>query len=306
MTFSSIVPIVLVLAAPAASPVGPGDRAPTAEEPAPEGLEADEVQPAPDEADEADEAQPAPGEADEAQPAPETIPNPFAAPPTTAVVRAPPPVAAPTRPPRPIRWRLDFGLGVGTTVARDPGVRAFSRGRSLPDTGASALFDFRLAEGRFFLGGGVSYQNVNRRGDANAAQITSKLGVHEPQVLGRVSFMVLEGLDAFARVGVGPSIVDMRVQSEAYETASQRAIIPRVDGRAGLSLYLPKKWLPSKQASRVTAGLDLGLGYTWRGKIEVRPTLEQDDEPLRATTSPWGTLSMHGLSFGMGLFLRVM
>jgi hypothetical protein len=83
-------------------------------------------------------------------------------------------------------------------------------------------------------------------------------------------------------------------------------VLPRVDGRAGLLLYLPKAWLPRKQASRVSAGLELGLGYAWRGQREVRPVLQQDSDPLRATTARWGELALHGLCWGVGAFLRVM
>jgi hypothetical protein len=56
----------------------------------------------------------------------------------------------------------------------------------------------------------------------------------------------------------------------------------------------------------VTAGLDFALGYTWRGKLDYRPELVQSDDPLSATTSPLGALSLHGLSWGVNLFLRVM
>jgi hypothetical protein len=191
-------------------------------------------------------------------------------------------------------------------VVGDPGLRAFTDGRHLREVGVSTVFDFRLASGRFFVGGGLAYQYVGREGDAYGSQLLTELDMHEPQVLGRASVMAIEGVDAFARVGVGPSIVDTSFHSQAYESASLRDVIPKVDARAGLSLYLPKAWLPRKQASRFTAGLELGLGYAWRGKLAVRPELQQDDEPLPATTSPWGELSLHGLSWGLGLFVRVM
>jgi hypothetical protein len=196
---------------------------------------------------------------------------------------------------------------------QDRGYRAFAARRNLLAVEPSAIFDFRLAQGRFFLGGGVSYQYAQSIGFAYYLQVSNRVRLHEPRVVGRASFMIREGLDAFARVGVGPSIGDLDTGSTVdtvdvygFETAEQRVVLPRVDGQAGMSLYLPKAWLPRKQASRVTAGLDFALGYTWRGKLDYRPELVQSDDPLSATTSPLGALSLHGLSWGVNLFLRVM
>ncbi len=96
------------------------------------------------------------------------------------------------------------------------------------------------------------------------------------------------------------------MQYYSQQNATQTAVLPRIDSQAGLSLYLPKAWLPRKQAARVTGGLNLGLGYVWRGRVDAQPALEQGDEPLPAQTSPWGDLSLGGLSWSVGLFVRVM
>ena len=215
-----------------------------------------------------------------------------------------PPQPAPPPPPRPIRWRLDLGVSAGNTLVADRGYLAFSERRNLFGGTASAVFDFRLAEGRVFLGGGLAYQGLSREGDAYGSDVFTNISIHEPEVRGRVSIMAIEGVDAFARVGVVPSIVDLSF--DTFEAATQRAVLPRVEGQAGLSLYLPKEWLPRKQAGRITAGLQLGMGYTWRGVIDVQPTLVQDEDPLEATTSPLGELSLHGMSWRAGIFLRVM
>jgi hypothetical protein len=297
MASSIIVPLLITLLAPAPAEAAPE---PGADPPAP-------AEASPEDVWEPEATPPATGEpeavAPTATPA-EPTENPFVAPPAAAPL--PPPKPIPPPPARPIRWRLDFGVNVGGTVVGDRGLRAFADHRNLLETGVSTLFDFRLAEGRFFVGGGVAYQHVGREGDAYGSQLGTELQMHEPQVLGRGSFMAVEGVDAFARVGVGPSIVRTSFNSDGFESAHQREVLPRVDARAGLSLYLPKKWLPRKQASRITAGLELGLGYAWRGKLEIQPGLHQDSEPLRATTAQWGELSLQGLSWGVGLFLRVM
>lgn len=303
MAHSLVIPLLVTLLAPAAAAppsdtaTAPDDAAPTA---APAPTSDDAEGPAPDVAPAVD---PAP-----VDPTSEPVPNPFAAAtPTTAAVVAPPALASvPPPPPRPIRWRLDLGPTIGGTVVGDLGLRAFGEGRHVPELGVSTVFDFRLAEGRFFVGGGVAYQHIEREGDAYGSQLLTLLDLHEPQVLGRASVMAVEGVDAFARVGVGPSFVHTTYTSDGYERAAQRDVLPRVDARAGLSLYLPKAWLPRKQTARFTAGLDLGLGYAWRGKLVARPELQQGTDVLRATTAAWGELSLHGLSWNLGLFVRVM
>ena len=298
----SIVTVLVALLAPAPVDAAEPPASPEASEPI-----AAPAEPAPT-SDAVDTAEPTPSGAEpgtpEASPAPAAAENPFAVPPPTAVAPTPAPIPPP--PPRPIRWRLDLSIGGGGTVVRDPGVRAFAENRHVPEVGVSAVFDFRLAESRFFLGGGLGYQHVTLRDAAYGSQLTTRLFLDEPQLLGRVSFMAVEGVDAFARVGVGPSFASSRFQSEAFEDAEQRKVLPRVDARAGLRLYLPKAWLPRRQAARVTAGIELGLGYAWRGQLGLRPPRVTADDALPSSTAQWGALSLHGLSWGVGLFVRVM
>lgn len=310
MACSFLFPILVTLLAPAEAAPTPTDDATSATDAA----APTEAAPAPAPAPASDvAAEPAPAET--APPA--DVTNPFDAPPPTANP-APTPIAPiPPPPARPIRWRLDFGLGTGATVVGDLGYRAFADNRTLLHLDTSAIFDFRLAEGRFFLGGGVAYGFARRIDYAYGDDLSTYLGLHEPRVVGRASFMAIEGVDVFARAGVGPSFVDFDFESSygtydydsndyGYQVAYQRAVLPRVDGQAGLSLYLPKRWLPRKQASRVGAGLELSMGYTWRGNVEVRPPLDRTDDPLRVTAPNWGDLSLRGLSWGLGLFVRVM
>jgi hypothetical protein len=299
MACSPILPLLVTLLAPA-----PAEPAPPP---------ADEAAPAAEASAEAEPAAEAGSEA--AAPAPDPqVTDPFDAPPPTAV---PPTTIAPIPPPppRPIRWRLDVGLGIGATVVADRGYRAFAPNRSLVHVEPSAIFDFRLADGRFFLGGGVAYGFARRMGSAHEGALGTYLRLHEPRVVGRASVMTVEGIDLFARVGVGPSIVDLELDSTSsnydydsgtWQTATQRVVLPRVDGQAGLSLYVPKRWLPRKEASRVGAGLELSAGYAWRGKVEVQPALDRTDDPLRVIPTSFGALSLHGLSWGVGLFVRVM
>ncbi|HEY8380381.1 MAG TPA: hypothetical protein VIK91_28050, partial [Nannocystis sp.] len=160
--------------------------------------------------------------------------------------------------------------------------------------------DFRLGDGRVFLGGGLSFQRFasHRTHPAFGAAIT----VREPLAFLRLSIVAVEGVDVFVQAGGGPSITWLYL--DATKSAEQRNIGALVGGLAGLALYLPKKWLPRRGSSRVTGGLELGLGYDWRSKIPVRPAVLTDDEPIDTTTSPLGGLIPHGLTWRFGLFVR--
>ena len=306
MPFSTIVPFLLTLLAPTepASAAAPDADVTTAEE-----AEAE----APDSATPAGDPAATPSEATPPEPAagaPAAVTSPFQAPPPAAVT-APPLQPTPPPPPRPIRWRLDIAPGAGATIVKDLGFRAFSGNRSLIHVDVSTVFDFRLGQGRFFVGGGVAYAFAGRTGWPFDGDVGPRLRLHEPRLLGRASFMAVEGVDVFARVGVGPSIARLDVDSSYgdfdYHRAEQRtAVLPRIDGEAGLSLYLPKRVLPPRQAARVTAGIELGLGYAWRGKLGFEPVLARGDDTIRVTSSDWGNLSLHGLTWAARLFIRVM
>lgn len=313
MTFPTILPTILPVVA---ALLGPAEGEPATEgsvatvDPTEEAASS-EGEPATDEAGPPEAGPPEPdpwSDADTESPAEEAPVAEEPAPAESAPVTTPAPVVTPTPAPppepRPIRWRLDLGVGGGGTVVGDLGYRAFSDNRRLNAVAVESVFDFRLAEGRVFLGGGLSYQYASRNGSAHGSLLDDYVSLHEPEVLGRVSVMAVEGIDVYGLVGVGPSFASLETYS--LESALQDVVLPRVDGHAGLSLYLPKKWLPRKQASRITAGIQLGAGYTWRGKLEVQPSLVQGDDPLTATTSPWGDLSLHGFSWRAGLFVRLM
>lgn len=322
MACCSIVPLLVALLAPA-TPSRPAadlsdttlpaeDGAPDSDAPEDGAPEADATEDdAPD--DDAPEA--------DAPPPSDAVVSPFGAPPPTVAAIPPPPAPTPIPPPppRPIRWRVDVGLGLGSTIVlKDRGFLAFSSDRNLLALDVSTVLDFRLAKGRFFVGGGVAYQRAGSTsylGSAGDSTLYDTVVIHEPRILGRASFMMIEGIDAFARAGVGPSIALLDLESSyfdydagtgGYHSGTQRAVLPRVDGQGGLSLYLPKQWLRRKQAARVTAGLELSLGYTWRGTVDVRPKLQREGEVIDTTEPRWGELSLHGLAWGVGLFVRVM
>lgn len=242
-----------------------------------------------------------------AMPAPQPMPVPIHPPPPRATGAAPPPSPPPaprkerTYPDRPIRWRVDLAGHLGTHTFFDPAWRAFDLDRKATHLGASLRGDFRLGDGRVFLGAGATFQRFSGVGRLYDT-FTTKALAREPLAFLRLSIVTLEGIDVFVQAGGGASIVDLEVHSTRW--ASQRRVGALVDGLAGLALYLPKKWLPRRGSSRVTGGLELGLGYTWRSKLPVRPAVDTDDEPIDTSAAPLGTLALHGLAWRFGLFIR--
>jgi hypothetical protein len=215
----------------------------------------------------------------------------------------PPPVAPsrPVRPDRPIQWRVDILGAIGTVVFRDPADRAFDRDRSALQYGLTVRGDTRLGKGRVFLGGGATY----RRFDASGApydSFSTRLRVREPIGFVRLSVMTVEGLDVFAQAGGGVSIVDVNFNSSM--AAAQRSIAPVVDGMAGLTMYLLKRWLARRGASRMTGGLELGAGYTWRGDVTVRPRLDTPEDPIDTTSASFGDVALRGFAWRFGVFIR--
>ncbi|MDC0723109.1 hypothetical protein [Nannocystis bainbridge] len=259
-----------------------------------------------------------------ASPAPSPTPMPMPVPVAAPTQAAPPPVAGPppppsdvsppppppTRPPsrpdRPIRWRLDVGGDIGTTVIRDPAWRAFDSGdRSAFHAGATIRGDFRLADGRLFLGGGASFRRFGSYSDLYSSLATD-ITVREPLAFLRLAFVVREGFDVFAHVGGGPSFaaVGMSSWGSTYTGSYQRSVLAMADAQAGAALYLPKQWLPRRGASRVTAGFELSAGYTFRSKLRVRPDVQTDDDPIATHGSDFGDLAPRGFVWRFGLFVR--
>ena len=80
-----------------------------------------------------------------------------------------------------------------------------------------------------------------------------------------------------------------------------------VKGTAGVQLYLPRKWLPRKEGSRVTAGIDLNVGYVWRPSFDLTLVNREPVEGAIETTLPtFGSVNASAVTWSAGLFLRVM
>jgi hypothetical protein len=128
--------------------------------------------------------------------------------------------------------------------------------------------------------------------------------MHELRGFMRFAYVPFEGLDIYAMAGVGPSFIDYVVLQADDARGKQVALA--VDGMAGAMLYLPKRWMPGRGASRITVGLDLGLGYTFRSKVSIEPEIELDDEPLPHDFPDLGDLRASSMTWRAGLFVRFM
>lgn len=231
--------------------------------------------------------------------------NPWTRPPGDSAVQpqpyTPPPPPPPPRPhpERPIRHRVDLHAAIGAELHRDPAWRAFGD-RIVTTLATGVRADFRLASGRLFLGAGLGFRRYTGDGDLHGA-LSTRARVREPLGLLRLSLVARDGLDVFAQAGGGPSVVDLDFSSGR---ADQRSVLAMLDGLAGISLYLPKRWLPRRGAARVTGGLELAAGYTWRSQLAVRPTYVADDDPIPTSSAALGDVALRGFTWRFGLFLR--
>ncbi|MEZ4447962.1 MAG: hypothetical protein R3B09_00700 [Nannocystaceae bacterium] len=240
----------------------------------------------------------APPEADPGAPVRSTP----ASPPTTSEAPAAPPLPPPEPPIRPLRWRLDLGPGVGLALHLDPAWRAFD-----PDDRRVAAVDIGLRGdlrlgGRAFLGVGAAYRQFSGRGDLDQVYST-RLLAREALVALRVSAVMVEGVDLFGQVDGGPSFVDFQLTGSP--SGGGKTITGVVDGLGGVALYLPRRWLPRRGASRVSAGVEVIAGYSFRPAIDVDAALQADEEPIEAAPAHFGDLAMRGFVTRIGIFLRV-
>jgi hypothetical protein len=287
--------------------------APPAPAPAPEAPETPVPEPASAPAPVAEG--PAPTSAAEAAVVPLGEPTP-AAPPEPEAEEAPPapaPEVTTTRtrgvrrewPERPIRWRLDGALASANGILLHPSYLGFDDDRRLAGLDATVRLDYRAGDGRIFLGGGLTYRRASTSFGLYDGPSTSIL-VHEPGVVLRGSWSARDGIDPYVEVAGGPTIAAMTVYY-APGDARQTGVTGFGSAVAGTTFYLPKRWLPRRGSSRVSAGFDLGLGYAFRGDLAVQPQPDLDpDEYIDTTAAPLGTLVTRGLTWRIGLFVRFM
>ncbi len=232
--------------------------------------------------------------------------NPWTAPIGSPAAIQPQPYRPPPPPPppvkyadRPIRHRVDLYMAVGAQTHRDPAWRAFGD-RVTTNFSLGVRADFRLATSRLFLGGGLGFRRFSDDSVIHGA-LSTRARVREPLAFLRLSVVAREGLDMFIQAGGGPSVVDLDFSTGRAE---QRSVAAMVDGLAGLALYLPKRWLPRRGSSRISGGLELAAGYIWRSRVDVRPDYITDEDPIPTSSASLGDVSLRGITWRLGLFLR--
>jgi hypothetical protein len=273
------------------------------------------------------EAEPAPKAVEDTAPEPASVeepedtkttaePTPTPAPTTPATTSPPPaaqqPLPATTPPPPPPRrdrlrrdiplalFRVDVLVGGGTQRIADRSYLAFDDGPNIPGPTVLVRADARLGGSDVFLGGGVGYRRMWTNTEV-FGETDTRLVVQDLMIFGRLSWSPIEGLDPFVEVGTGPSFVDLHVRSGFR--SHQREVLVLFDSLAGVALSLPRKWHPS---NHVTAGVELGLGYTLRSELDVRAQPVDEDGMISTTGARLGDVRLHGLLWRAGLFLRFM
>jgi len=226
--------------------------------------------------------------------------------------------------PHDIKWRLDLGVGGGSYAALDESYGVFtgemtSVGRLDIDVGLS----FPIGDSGLYLGGRVGYRmfesgfyDVHGLFPANYRQQEISFGA-------RLGVAVLDGVEPYVDMAGGPTLwrsardeeVDL-VSTGVDELGGMSTLVPIaladrtlgfVKGTAGVQLYIPRHWLPRKEGSRVTAGIDVNVGYVWRPSFEVTVVEREPVEGAIETSLPtFGSVNASGVTWSAGLFLRVM
>ncbi len=212
--------------------------------------------------------------------------------------------AARVYPDRPIRWRVDAFLAGGNTVIGDRGYRGVDDDRNARNLHVGARAGMRLGETRAFLSFGAGYRYLESDGDLYANLVQAGIRIQEPIFTLRASASLLDGVDLFVEPGGGPYFA--RVDLDSVQTARQKSVGGTFDALAGATVYLPKRWLPRRGSSRVSAGLELGLGYTWRSDLHVKPGPDTEDDPIDTQSTDLGRLSLRGFTWRAGAFVRFM
>jgi hypothetical protein len=232
---------------------------------------------------------------------------------TQAISPTPPDSAA--RPPRPIKWRVDPFIEGGTLRAIDHSVAAFANARTLGMAGGGVRADGRVG-GPVFLGAGLRYGWAYGDQSLYNGDAWSSVTIHQPSALVRMSVVLREGIDVVTQLGAGAAFVRTDFDTTSYDYTNtsysrlgrQWRVLGAFDARAGISLYLPKAWLPARGSARVTGGLELLVGWDFRNKLRVAPKPHDYGDEIRTSGATLGDVALRGRGFvwSAGIFVRFM
>ncbi|TPV92449.1 MAG: hypothetical protein B7733_25800 [Myxococcales bacterium FL481] len=218
-----------------------------------------------------------------------------------------------TWPQRPVRYRLDVALHGASVWVQDSAHNAFHHQsqRLMPQLAIRG--DRPVSGDRLFVGATLSYRASSTTGFL--VDESTELRLREPMAGARASFRLFDGLDVYGQLAAGPSIVDIVVGYGSVVIAeedrppgalhgTQRQVALTADGQAGLTLYLPKKWMPRKGSSRVSIGFDLAGGYQFRNAVAVDPQVDGSSDDIEIEATNFGDIAVRGAMVSFGLFGR--
>ncbi len=226
--------------------------------------------------------------------------------------------------PHEIKWRFDLGVGGGSYSPLDESYGVFSGGMaSVGRLDIDAGLSFPIGESGLYLGGRVGYRMFEGEQYGAHGSWLPTYTQQEINIGARLGFAVLDAVEPYVELAGGPTLWRASTDAEAMDlggdddgfggddglaglTLADRTL-GFVKGVAGVQLYLPRKWLPRKEGSRVTAGIDLNVGYVWRPSFDLTMVNKEPTEGAIETTLPtFGSVNASAITWSAGLFLRVM
>lgn len=225
---------------------------------------------------------------------------------------------------REIKWRFDLGVGGGSYSPLDKSYGVFSGGMaSVGRLDIDAGLSFPIGQSGLYLGGRLGYRMFEGEEYGVHGLSLPTYTQQEINLGARLGFAILDAVEPYVELAGGPTLwrgssdeetVGLGGAEDSFGGGDslvgltlQDRTLGFVKGVAGVQLYLPRKWLPRKEGSRVTAGIDLNVGYVWRPSFDLTLVDQEPTEGAIATTLPtFGSVNASAVMWSAGLFLRVM
>ncbi len=212
---------------------------------------------------------------------------------------------------------LEVSGAVTPSFVQDKSYEAFSSDRlSLVRVGADVRAGVGQVDGFEFLPL-LSYRYGSDEGKVRLA-LDNDLVTHDILLGLRVRKGLLTWLSVFAEVSGGLLLaeIDSRITTSdgvdytgggsSGSSYHDQENTWTVGGLAGVELHLSKPWLESRGVDGFNFGGEVGIGYTRRGDLSIRPSLEGRDKnaiPL-ADEPSWGDVNLSCWFIQIGIEFR--